>query len=304
MIDVFYYDGKVKTGKIDSPKPLWIDITGLTQEEADNISKQFSLHPLTTEDILNANARVKVEEFEEYLFCVFYGMQKDLVEIDFILGKDYLITSHKAKIPSFEQLKSDPPRLENRFKKGMPLFFHRLLDMEIDNFSPALEKFDDEIENIEEEATADPRPELMTKILKMKRTLVSIKRVTMPQREKIGFLAKNEYAHIPKKTLPYFRDIYDHAIRVSDTIDSYREAIANTFDAYMSAVSNRMNEVMKVLSIIATIALPLTVISGIYGTNFTNLPGQHAYAGFWIMVGIMLAMVAGMLVYFKVKKWI
>jgi len=126
----------------------------------------------------------------------------------------------------------------------------------------------------------------------------------MPQREKISFIAKNEYMFISKKSVPYFRDIYDHAIRVSDNVENYREAIGSAFDAYMSAVSNNMNEVMKVLSIIATIALPLTVISGIYGTNFNNLPGEFNPYGFWIMIAGMVVLCFGMLFYFRRKNWI
>lgn len=166
-----------------------------------------------------------------------------------------------------------------------------------------LEKIDDQIEDIEAEITKKVRPELMTRILNLKRQIVSIKKLALPQREKISFLTKTDNKFISKKALPYFRDIYDHSIKVADNIDNYREAIGSTFDAYMSAVSNNMNEVMKTLSIIATIALPLGIISGIFGTNFDILPGQHISYGFWIMILIMVLFMSGMLYYFKRKRW-
>lgn len=312
MIDVFYFDKKIKKGDFKSigklkGKRIWIDITDIKKEESEVISKYFNLHPLSKEDLINLPMRIKVEEFPDYLFCVFYGILDDkqlsLSGLDFVIGKNFLITNHKKRINSFEELKKNPDILENVMKKGVDFLFHKLLDKEIDNFSPVLERIDDEIEHIEENVARKARPHLLKKILAIKRHIVLIKKVTMPQREKISFLAKNEYKLLSKNTIPYFRDVYDHAIRVSDQIENYREAIGNTFDIYMSSVSNNMNEVMKVLSIIATIALPLTVISGIYGTNFSNLPGQGFYYGFWIMILLMILMSVGMILFFKKKGW-
>ena len=312
MIDISYFDGGLKRGNIrDLNKlkniQLWLDITDITQAERKTIQETFGLHPLTTEDLFNANVRIKVEDFPSYLFCVFYGIQKtktiELTEIDYILGKNFLITNHKKEIESYTTLKNNKEKLENLFKKGNEFLFHALLDSEMDNYFPVLEKIDDLIENLEEEVTKSPRAELLSKILNLKRQIVTIKKITLPQREKISFLTKTEHKFISKKALPYFRDIYDHSIRVSDTIDNYREAVGNTFDAYMSAVSNNMNEVMKVLSMIATIALPLTVISGIYGTNFSNLPGSSAQYGFEVMMIVMLAIAITMLLFFKKRKW-
>jgi len=313
MIELIYYEDGLKKGTITDldqlkNKPKWLDITNLTEDEKESIQKFFNLHPLTSEDLFNSNVRIKIEEFPEYLFFVFYGVRTskslELIELDFILGDDFLITSHKIEISSFQNLKSDDKRLEIIFAKGLDFLFHKLLDLEIDNFFPALENIDDMLEELEEEITKKPRPELLSEILKLKRKIVSIKRVALPQREKISFLAKNEYKFISKKSIPYFRDVYDHTIRVSDTIDNYREAIGSTFDAYMSAVSNNMNAVMKVLSIIATIALPLTVISGIYGTNFEYLPELHFKYSYFIFCGVMITLAVYMIIFFKKKGWL
>lgn len=312
MIDLFYYDKTVKKGvfedldKIKTHK-IWIDVNDITKEEADLLEKSFNLHHLTSEDLINPNIRIKVEEFSDYLFCVFYGVRKEksieLDEIDFIIGKNFIISNHKKEIATFRELKNNPEKLTHLFERGVDFVFHQLLDNEIDNFSPVLEEIDNQIELIEEEVTKKAKPELLQKILKMKRKIIIIKKSALPQREKISFLAKNEYKFISKKAIPYFRDIYDHAIRVSDSIDNYRESIGGTFDAYMSALSNNTNEVMKTLSIIATIALPLGIISGIFGTNFDILPLQHINFGFWVMISIMLFFAGCMVYFFRRRGW-
>ncbi|NQV90947.1 magnesium/cobalt transporter CorA [Candidatus Woesearchaeota archaeon] len=312
MIDLIYFDKIVKKGDIKDlsklkGKNVWIDVTNITTEESALLEKKFNLHHLTTEDLMNQNTRIKVEEFPNYLFCVFYGVKKEkeieLQELDFILGKNLIITNHKKEIKTFTELKNNSEKLKLLFENGVDFIFHHLLDHEIDNFFPVLEDIDDMIEDIEEEITKRAKAELLQKILGIKRKIVVIKKSALPQREKVSFLAKNEYKFISKNAIPYFRDIYDHAIRVSDSIDNYREAISGSFDAYMSAVSNNMNEVMKTLSIIATIALPLGVISGIYGTNFAVLPGQNLSYGFWLMLAGMFSIIGIMLIFFKKRGW-
>jgi magnesium transporter len=310
MIEIFYLDKKLKKAQIKDLKKLinkrlWIDITSFTKEAAAILKENFNLHPLTIEDMMHASSRVKIEEFPDYLFSIFYGIRQknELTEIDFILGDNYVISHHKKEIQSCKELKDNQDRIEKLLEKGPDFLFHRLLDKEIDNFLPELEKLDDSIEKIEESITKRPTSELLSQILKIKRRLIQTKKIAHPQRDKISMLIKNDSKRISKKAIPYFRDIYDHSIRVSDTIDNYREAVANAFDVYMSSVSNNMNEVMKTLSIIATIALPLTVVSGIYGTNFLNLPGQDYYYGFWIMIALMALMSIAMILYFRNKRW-
>jgi len=311
MITVYCYDGGVKQVKLEEIKLLkgkkyWIDVLSISKEESKKLQNIFSLHPLTIDDLLHANSRIKVEEFPEYVYMVFYAItdQKTLHEMDFVLGKNFLISSHKLHISSFDRFKGDNERIARVMRKGMDYFLMRLLDKEIDNYFPVMEKVDAQIEKIEEQVAKSPTPEMLNAILKLKRTLANIKKVGYPQRDKIAQLTKNDIKLISKETVPYFRDIYDHSIRVADMLDNYREAVSNTFDVYMSAVSNNMNEVMKMLSIIATIALPLTVISSIYGTNFHNLPGSESWAGFWVMIGVMVALSFSMLYFFRKKEWL
>jgi magnesium transporter len=225
-------------------------------------------------------------------------------EIDFVLGDNFLITNHKRESKVISDLQQDKERLGVLFTKGVSFIFHKIVDKEVDDFFPVLQSIDQELEVLEEEATAHPTHKIIAKIRKLKRRITAVKRVALPQREKISMLAKNDFRFVSKKLTPYFRDIYDHSIRVADAVENYREAVGSVFEVYMSSVSNNMNQVMKMLSIIATIALPLTVISGIYGTNFLVLPGAASPVGFWAMVSFMVLLCLGMLLYFRKKKWL
>src|SRR3989338_4761402 len=310
MMDIFYFDKKLRKAapeqlpKIKN-KRLWVDVSNITKQEAEMLSDAFNLHPVTAEDLLNANTRIKVEEFPQYLFCIFYGVEQkkaiELMELDFVIGRNFLISSRNADISSYAELKSNREKLEALFRRGVDFIFHRLLDGEQDNYFPVLEYIDDEIDIIEGKLSGTPSNDLLTSILALKHSISLLRKTTLQQTEKLSFLVKNDYPFISSQALPYFRDIYDHSIRVSDLIDNYREAIINTFEFYMSAVSKNMNEAVKVLSVIATIALPLTVVSSIYGTNFTNLPGSGFHYGFWVMIGFMIVL-SGSLVYFLRRR--
>ena len=318
-MDVYYYDKKVM--KVDSDKlvslfdkadfsgKIWIDYSSITRSDLDFLTTKMNIHPLTAEDLFNKNTRVKVEEFNEYLFSVFYGMKSKKgdvseFEIDFILGEKFLITSHNGKVDSFEKLKSDESKIESLMSKGLDFLMHSLLDVEVDNYFDIILVIDEHLQKVEDKVILDPDKKLSNDILSMKKKVNFLKRMSTAQREKIGFLAKNNYKLISKKSIPYFRDIYDHFVRVHDAVESSREFVYNLFDAYMSSVSNKMNEVMKVLSIIATIAMPLTLLSGISGTNFSYIPGLSSHNAFWVMVIFMLFIVFVMVFYFKHKKWV
>jgi len=181
--------------------------------------------------------------------------------------------------------------------------FHKLLDLEIDNYFPILEHIEDSIEKIDEDVTDKRSHDLLDRILEVRKHIIMIKRYATPQREKLKKLLQLNHKLIDKKAYPYFRDLQDNAIKISESIENYNEAVSHTFSIYMSAVSKSMNEVMKVLSVIATIALPLTVISSIYGTNFLKLPGAGHEYGFWIMIAGMVAVVAIMMYAFRRRGW-
>lgn len=315
MIEVFYLDRKLKKGEPSQirelyrqRKKIWIDVTDPTQNEVALLQEIFSLHPITVEDILTINTRAKIEEFENYIFVVLYGIYKRknirLREMDFVLERNVLITAHRQSIEGFEKLKREGKRLESIFKSGMDFLMHRLIDTEVDNFIPVLELFDDVIDRIEDRIIKKPEAKILEKILDLKRRINKIKKIIIPQQEKIAFLAKNKYALISSECQTYFRDVHDHFFTVTDMIEGYRDTLNGSFDAYMSSVSNTTNEVMKVLSVMATIMLPLTVISGVYGMNFVVLPGSRSPLGFWVVVGFMFIIIIIMLSFFRKRGWL
>ncbi|MFH1849854.1 MAG: magnesium/cobalt transporter CorA [archaeon] len=304
MLDIFFLDKTLKRVSIEEVRPgrmVWVDASNLAKGEQEWLTTTFSLHPLTAEDIYNSHVRVKVEQFPGYLFSVFYAINEkklDQTEVDFVLGKNFLITNHSSHSELFKKAKED-----NTSVNSLDFLFHKLLDSVVDSNLLALEAADDIIESLEEEAISSTDQKILVRIMAMKRKIARLRKTALSQRDKISFLAKQDYPQISKRAIPYFRDIYDHSIRVSDSLENHREALGNVYDVYVSTISNRMNEVMKTLSIIATIALPLGIISGIYGTNFIRLPGSSAEAGFWYMIGGMALLVFGMLVYFRKRHW-
>lgn len=314
MIEIFYADGStVKVGALKDlarlkSKLLWVDVIDISAEEADLLKDVFDLHKLTVEDLLVANTRIKVEQFPKYLFCVFYRIKEvrniELEELNFILGKRFIITQHKELIPSFEELKQNREKLGKLFSKGVDFVLQKLLVEEVDNYFTITGRIESRIDIIEEEAVKNPTPAVVSKILRVKRLVTKIKKAVFYQREKIAFLTRAENPFISGKALPYFRDVHDHSIMVWDVVDNARDAISNTFDVYMSAVSNNMDKVIKALTVVATITLPFMVLSSIYGTNFVNLPGaQHPY-GFWGMISVMFVLAVVMMVSFRKRRWI
>ncbi|MFA6089117.1 MAG: magnesium/cobalt transporter CorA [Candidatus Woesearchaeota archaeon] len=313
MIDIHYFDNGAKKGnlkdldKIRKKHPVWLDITAITKDEAELMRITFDLHPVTVEDLYRSRVRTKVEEFDNYMFCIFHGLtiKKKVVfyEYDFILGKNFIITNHKKEIPYYQELKKDLGRLSLHFRRGCDFLLSNYIHEVVESYFPVIEKIDEEIEELEEIAAHNASSDLVSRIFKLKKLIIAIKKTTFSQRDKISNLSKDEFSLIQDKTTPYFRNVYDHSIRVYDLIDSSRDAIANSYDVYMSSVTNNTNQVMKVLSVLTTIMLPLSVITGLYGTNFTFLPGAHSEYGFWAMSAIMLVTVVVMLIFFRRKGW-
>lgn len=312
MLEITYYDNGIKKAKIEElekikDKKIWIDTHTLTKEEVQILGKVLDIHETTQEDLFNSNVRIKVEEFDNYLFCIFYGIKKnkglEFHELDFVIGENFIISNHKKDLESFEKLKKNKEKLEELFKEDVDSVFHELIDEEIDNYFPVLEEIDVHIEKLGEESSKKPKPKILKEILNLKRSIILGKRIVYQQREKMSFLAKKDYKQISKSVLPYIRDVYDNTIRVSDSLDNSRERIANAYDIYMSTMNHKMNEVMKVMSVIATMALPLTVISSIYGTNFAILPGALNPIGFWMMIASMLIISIGSLIFFRKRGW-
>ncbi|HLC81077.1 MAG TPA: magnesium/cobalt transporter CorA [Candidatus Nanoarchaeia archaeon] len=287
--------------------PTWIDATKITAEEAKILQQKFELHPLTTEDLIKPRTRIKMELFPKYSFCVFYSLQKSrqlkTLEVDVILSKNLLITSHIDSIPAITELQLDHKQLQYLLSKGTDFLFYHFLDQAVDSFFPVMDGIDTEIEAAERLIAEGVSSAVLSKITSLRKKVIYLKKITIALREKISLLTKGDYPFISRKVVPYFRDISNNSIRIFETIENYRESVSNLSELYLSTVSNNTNEIMKVLSVIATTALPLTVISGIYGTNFEFLPGASASYGFWIMIALMIVVMSTMLLYFRKRGW-
>ncbi|KPK77798.1 MAG: magnesium transporter [Phycisphaerae bacterium SM23_30] len=296
-----------------TPTTTWINIDGLHQVEIiEKIGQLFDLHPLILEDILNTNQRPKMEEYDNCIFAVLkmltYDEQNRRIrteQISLLLGPNYVISFQESIGDVFgsvrERIKTGRIRIR---KSGSDYLFYALTDSIVDHYFVVLEKLADKIESLQEQVASDPSEVLLHNIHELKREMIYLRKSVWPVREMMNALIHMESSLIKQTTEIYLRDVYDHAVQVIDTTETYREMVAGMLDVYLSSISNKMNAVMKVLTIIATIFIPLTFIVGIYGMNFEFMPELKwlwSYPLVWLIMAV-VAMI--MLVYFKKKKWI
>jgi len=297
----------------DKPTVTWINVDGIHQVEIlERLGEYFGLHPLVVEDILNTDQRPKVEDFGDYIFIVlkmfYYDDSADEIvteQISLTLGPTLVISFQEREGDVFnpirERIRSEKGRIR---KMGADYLAYVLVDSIVDSYFIILEKLGEKIEDLEEELVTDPRPETLQTIHNLKREMIFLRKSVWPLREVVSGLERGESPLIQESTGIYLRDVYDHTIQVIDTVETIRDMLSGMLDIYLSSVSNRMNEVMKVLTIIATIFIPLTLIAGIYGMNFRYMPELEwpwAYPMLWL---IMLAIGVLMLIYFRRKRWL
>jgi magnesium transporter len=303
----------------DRSTVTWINIDGVYRVDIiEKIGKYFDFHPLVLEDIVNTAQRPKIEDFESYLFLVLKMLyRKDdakeakAEQISLIIGPQYVITFQEIEGDVFdpvrERIKAGKGRLR---KRGSDYLAYALIDAIIDNYFIVLEKMGEDIEELEKELISNPKPQTLHEINRLKGELLFLRKSVWPLREVINGLQRDESNLIKESTVIFLRDVYDHTIQVIDTIETFRDLVSGMFDTYLSSVSNKMNEVMKVLTIIATTFIPLTFIAGIYGMNFNpeaspwNMPELSWDYGYFVVIGVMVMIALGMLVYFKRKKWL
>jgi magnesium transporter len=305
MIDAYIFENGLKKASVLKTKnPIWVDLSDPSRQDLEKLKQTFRLHQLTLEDMSKTGNRVKIEHFDEYLFLILYGVEKDTpFQMNFALGKNFLVTTHKGKISSFEDLKGDKADLGLLLHKGLDFLLHRLIDREIDDYFPVLEKIEDQIDSLEEEVYRSFDHKVLGRLFRLKRQLLTIRRKASPQKEVMILLSNKSSAFISEPAAAYYRDIYDHIIRINESIDDYREILSNTLEVHLSMVSNRMNEVMKALTIVATIMMPLTVLTGIYGMNL-NIPESHFDFTYYAVLFFMAVIAIVMLFYFRRKRWL
>jgi magnesium transporter len=297
----------------DTPPVSWINIDGLHEVELiEKIGTHFNIHPLTQEDIVNTGQRPKVEDFEEYIYLVFKMLKFDETtghitseQVSLIVGPHYLLSFQEIEGDVFEAVRERIRKGRVHIRKSGPDYLaYALLDAVVDHYFLILEKMGERIEHLEERLHGQPTPEILQAIYDLKRELIYFRKQVWPIREVLSSWQKTESAIIQEANKVFIRDVYDHTIQVIDTIESFRDIISGVMDLYMSTVSNKMNEVMKVLTIMATIFIPLTFVAGIYGMNFKYMPELEWKWSYPALLILLVVIFSGMMFYFKRKKWL
>ncbi|MEH1792527.1 MULTISPECIES: magnesium/cobalt transporter CorA [unclassified Nostoc] len=305
---------------LDSESISWVDVQGLgSQDILQRLGKVFELHPLVLEDIVNVPERPKTEDYEDQLLfiarmvvakertCGFYSEQVSL-----ILGKNYLLTvQEEPEHDCFEGVRSRIEKSKGIIRKqGADYLAYAVLDAIIDGFFPVLELYGERIEELEEEVIVKPTPQTLQNIYQIRRELLQLRRAIWPQRDAINSLIRDGSELIGEEVRIYLRDCYDHTVQVMDMVETYRELASGLMDVYLSAVSNKMNEIMKVLTVVSTIFIPLTFVAGIYGMNFNtekspyNMPELNWYWGYPLCLAVMAAIALGLLFFFWQRGWL
>ena len=320
MITVFVHQNG-KTQFVDRVEPewldpasgamLWVDLMAPGEAERRLLSDVFGFHPLSVEDAVSALQFPKIETYPGYLYVVLHGIHAEpqhtqfaTRDVDFFLGRNYLVTVHDGDSRSINTIREMCTRHEHILKEGPVALMHRIVDRMIDNYRPVFEEIEARVGRLEEEAFAG-HERLSRRVMRLKRDVSSMRRVLVPQRDAIGRLARREFPMISDEMTYRFRDVYDHVVRLTDEAILFQDRITGIFEVNLSSVSNRLNQVMKLLTVMSTIFLPLTVLTGMWGMNITipHFPGGPEVQ-FWWVFGLMIVICLAMLVFFRRKKWL
>lgn len=281
----------------------WYDVADPASPELDELAQRFGLHPLQIEDCRHRPQRPKTEEHDHYIFAVLKHMHNHgelaFDDIDVFLGPDFLITVRAGDSAVLESVRA---RAEQEGVNRLDRLYYLIVDHIVDAYQPVLDKIADDISDIEDAVLDKPDPEMLAQIFMLKRKLVDFRRVAGGMREVVNDLIRREKGLLGDDLDVYFRDVYDHIVRTVDMIETYRDLLSGSLDIYLSAVANRTNEVMKILTIWGTVALPLVIITGFFGMNL-KLPWEDSYQGTFFVLGLMAFSTIAVLVYFKIKRW-
>lgn len=307
-----FYDADECLAETVSEKVTWINVDGIHNTEIiQKIGEKFTIHSLTLEDVANNEQRPKFEEYETYLASIMkmisYTGEIHSEQLSVILlGNNTVLSFQEVDGgDAFDIIRTRIRTGKGRVRKmGADYLAYCLMDAVVDLYFVVLEKIGDRIEALEEELIREPSKETMKFLHGMKREMIFLRKAVWPMRELINNFDRSESKLIKKATRLFLRDLYDHTIRVIDTVETFRDLLSGMMDIYLSSVSNRMNEVMKVLTIITTIFIPLTFIAGIYGMNFTNMPELNWHYSYYVLWAVMIAVAVGMIFYFRKRKWL
>jgi magnesium transporter len=291
---------EIKDALADAATKLWIDIDSTSRHQHAILEKLLHFHPLTIEDTLNPNSRVKIEAYDGYLFIVlravrFCDTTTDPYDLEtenlyLYLGANYVVSVHAGDSQSIDSVVDLIHRSPDLFDRGPARLAHTICDTAIDAFFPILDRVDEFVDGLESRVFQRFDESALHDIFALKRTVLSLRRYLAPQREIFNVLTNRPSPLLPAESQLYFRDVYDHVLRINDSLDTFRELLSSTLDSYLTQVSNRLGSITKGLSVIATLSVPFVVISGMWGMNFVEIPLSHHAHGFWIMLVAQLAL--------------
>ncbi len=296
---------------------LWVDFISEPPETSQSILEEFGFHPLAIDDALQETHIPRLDDWGEYLYIVFNYMnlepngdtwKTEVDELDVFLGKNYIVTHHDHQIPAVDETWIVCERDERNVQQGADHILYRLTDHLMAGYMPAVEKIDEAIDQIEDQVFHRPSPRVLEQLFSLKRALLAMRRVIIPQREVLNKLARDDYKVVDPRDRVFFRDIYDHLVRLHDLNESLRDIVGGVQDTYLSAVNNRMNEIMKTLTIITVLFMPLTFLTGYFGMNFFeplgNLTGWTTTPMFYITLAIILLLPFGMYIWMRRRTWL
>lgn len=293
---------------------LWVDIDSTSRQQLALLEKVFGFHPLSIEDVLNPASRPKVDQYDEYLFVTlrvvrFVAETDDPYDLEtanlyFFLGPNYLVTVHSGPSPGVEQVAETCLRTPDLVGRGPARLMHQIMDVSVDAYFPILETVDEFLDSLEERVFASFDESSLRDIFSVKRMILSLRRYLSPQREIFNLLSNRPSPLLTPDVQLYFRDVYDHMLRINDSLDTYRDLLSSTMESYLSQVSNRLNLVTKGLSVVATLSVPFVVVSGMWGMNFTRIPLAGHPWGFEIMLVLQLLVGLGLIGLLRWKKWL
>ncbi len=297
---------------LDDPRRrVWVNILAPDQKLLGKLVTRLGFHELAVEDVFSPRSRAKVEEYAGHLFCVVPALNLntphelfDIVNLNAFLGRNYLITTQRAPLPAVARARERMERGDPPLRRGPDFVLYQLLDTIVDEYLGLSDQLNNEIDALEDRIFGRQDASVPEVIFDLKHQAAWLRRRISPQREILNFMTNRPHELISRDTQVYLRDVHDHIYRISDNVDTFRDLLQGALDAYLTLVANRTNAVMKVLSVVATIVLPLNVLTGLFGTNFATLPGGDNPYGFWIFCGVLAVTAAAATVLFRLRKWL
>jgi magnesium transporter len=306
-------DEQVRQAVSSGQGQLWIDLEAVTERaEAAFLSDVFGFHHLTIDDCFNRHVDpAKIDDYGRYIFIIAQGMSTQApsgalrtTEIDIYLGTNYVVSFHQEPLPGLEAVRRRVLAGGPDFAHGVDFLTHALLDAVVDGFQPEVEMLDDTLSHLEERVLAQPEAHLLEEILTMKRNVQRLRRTLVPQRDMVNRIARGEFPTVVQpETHMYFRDVYDHVVRVGELVETLRDLADGALNVYLGSVNNRMNDIMKTLSVVASVILPLPFIASIYGMNFENMPELEWEYGYFLILAVMAAIGVGLVTFFRTRRW-